>query len=441
MRFAAAIAVAASVAMVSFLAPARAEAQHPVAWGAFTPGAPESRSTMEAFNDRVGRRAVIWHTYKNFDGDPFPYITVGTATEAGAVPLITWEPWNRNLRAIARGDEDGYLRGAARSAKGFGKPILLRFAHEMNGDWYPWGLGVNGNSAGDYVAAWRHVVNVFRHEGADNVRFVWAPNVGSFDSLYPGDEWVDFLGLDGYNWGLKYNNWESFDEVFDSSYRAIVRLSHKPIIITEFASDELGGDKAAWVRHAFSPGVMDKYPQIRALVWFDENKETDWRVNSSAATLSAFQGALNQSLFGLDANGLLSLADAGGPPPADPPAATPPPAPADHASAAGARMRCAVRPRRVMRMRMWTIDVPIHCSRSSSDGCFGWVKVKQAGSGRRLGLAEVELWPGRRKAVRIGLPGWGRPSLAHHSRLAARVAMRTDGRCSAARARHVRLLR
>ena len=445
MRFAATLAAAALSAVLLAALPGAAAAQAPVAWGTFTPGAPENRATMEAFNARVGRRATIWHTYKNFDQEPFPTITVGTPYEVGGMPLITWEPFNRNIRALARGDYDGYIRAGARQAVAFGRPILLRFAHEMNGDWYPWSVGVNGNSGADYIAAYRHVVRVFRNEGATNVKHVWAPNVGSFDNAWPGNDYVDYLGLDGYNWGAKYNNWQSFEQVFDSSYRAITRLSRKPILITEFAANERGGDKAAWVRHALSADVARRYPQIRALIWFDENKEADWRVNSSDSTLSAFRSALRSSLFDIDGNGLLAAV---GDVPA-PPATSPPPPPADHPPAADpdpdplgtSTLRCGVFPRGTLRMsRQWTINVPIRCDRASDAGCYGLVKVKHVGSRRTLGTARVELWAGRRTPVRIGLPGWARTSLGRRTSVATRVSLRASG-CRAGAARRVTVRR
>jgi hypothetical protein len=445
-RLAAPLATALVLAIALLALPSGASAQQSIAWGAFTPGAPENRATMEALNARVGRRAAIWQTYKNFDQDPFPYVTVGTAHEAGGVPFITWEPWNRNLRAISRGDHDGYLRKSARQARDFGKPILLRFAHEQNGGWYPWGLGQNGNTPGDHIAALRHVISIFRAEGAHNVKHVWSPNVGSFNSFWPGDEWVDYLGLDGYNFGSMYNDWRSFDEVFGSSYREIVRLSRKPLIITEFSSNERGGDKAAWVRHTFSANVARRYPRIRAYVWFDENKEADgeadWRVNSSPATLDAFRAVLRQSFYDLDANGLLGLSGAsiGDTAPADPaPPAPDPPAPPPPA---GGQLRCGLYPRPALRVsRLWTINVRIKCDRSAEEGCYGLVKVKDVGSRRTLGAAEVDLWPGRRNPVRIGLPGWARTWLAGRMSLRTRVTMRVSGGCDPAGARRVTLRR
>jgi hypothetical protein len=417
-----------------------AQAQHRVAWGAFTEGAPESRSTIDAFNAKVGRRAEIWHTYKNFTQEPFPYDTVGRSHDAGAVPLITWEPWNRNLRALIRGDYDGYLRTSARQAASFGKPILLRFAHEMNGDWYPWSLGVDGNSASDYINAYRHVVRIFRSENANNVKHVWAPNTGTFGSLFPGNDYIDFLGLDGYNWGAKFNTWESFEQVFDSSYRSITKLSRKPLLITEFGANQHGGDKPAWIRHGLSRSVLERYPQIRALIIFDKYyDDADWRVSSSDASESALRSALNDSVFDLSWEALLGLS--GGDAPAPP--ADPAPQPDPPADPLGTRaQRCGVFPRSRLRISsMWTINVPIRCKGASGCAGLGLVKVKHVGSRRTLGTAEVELWQNRGTPVRIGLPGWARSGLVARRSLAARISIRVGSGCRGGSTKRVTLRR
>jgi Glycosyl hydrolase family 26 len=433
-RFAALLTAALVTALIAVCLPATAAARAPIAWGTFTPGAPESRQTIEDFNSMLGRRAVIWHTYKNFDEDPFPYVTVGTAWDSGAVPLLTWEPWGKDLRAMARGEYDDYLHSAARSGASFGRPVLLLPGHEMNATWYPWGVGTNGNTSGDYKRAYRHIVRIFRQEHASNIKFVWAPNVGKFDSMYPGDDYVDFVALDGYNWGAKYGNWESFSDVFDSSYRDIVRLSHRPLFINEFGANELGGDKAAWIRDAFSHRVLDRYPRIRGLVWFDLNKEVDWRVNSSGGTLDAFRSMIQHSLFNLDAESFVRLADrrASTPPPADPP----PVGDASH------KMHCGVRARTTLWVSdSWDVNVPLRCDRAANHWCSGWVKIREANSRRKLGVADVDLWPGRRRSVRIGVPGWARTSLAPRRHLAVRIRMHADSGCATEPVRHVTLNR
>jgi endoglucanase len=229
----------------------------------------------------------------------------------------------RVLEGIIDGLYDTYLTSWAEGMRNFGKPVLLRFGHEMNGDWYPWsgvkngGGTMNGYGSPDlpdgperYVGAYRYIHDHFIKNGVDNVLWVWCVNapfevmersLGSWNNAaayYPGDDYVDWLYFDGYNWGSsafgqQFNaKWTSFDEIFGSSYAELQAInSEKPIIIGEFASTEEGGDKAAWVKEAFSV-IRNKYPQIRAIIWFHIDKETDWRINSSKASLKAYREAV-----------------------------------------------------------------------------------------------------------------------------------------------------
>jgi beta-mannanase len=235
------------------------------------------------------------------------------------LPMITWlprlgsgDPIHQPSYApalIAAGAYDSFIARAAREAAAYARPLLLRFAHEMNGPWSPWGAWVDGNRPEDYVAMWQHVVAIFRAEGATNVRWVWSPNVYtpgaalngssamSFQPFYPGDDWVDFAALDGYNWGaLNASGWRSFAGIFGGSYDALTGLSHRPVIIAETASTELGGDKAAWIDE-IPTTLRSQMPRVRALIWFDREKETDWRVASSRASAAAFRALARNPFF------------------------------------------------------------------------------------------------------------------------------------------------
>ena len=167
-----------------------------------------------------------------------------------------------------------------------------------------WGPGRNGNSASEYIAAWRHVVHIFRSRGVKNVSWVWSPNVDCsgkcpFNRFYPGDSYVDWVALDGYNYASVLGMpWESFAEVFSSSYSEMLAVSHKPFMVAETASTEVGGDKAAWIRQAFLVDLPSRFPQIRAAIWFDVDLETDWRVDSSPASLAAFRDVVASPLYG-----------------------------------------------------------------------------------------------------------------------------------------------
>ncbi len=219
----------------------------------------------------------------------------------GSVLMITWEPWEYTTVDINNGKADSYLNRMAQDIKSYGKEIWLRPLHEANGDWYPWAIGhknkVNTNET--YKAAFRHVVDIFRNNGVSNVKWVHnvnCSNVGegtSFLGFYPGDNYVDYTSIDGYNWGTTQSwgsVWQTFDQIFLQSYNAIKTIN-KPIILAEFASTEIGGDKAKWVTESFNT-IRTSYDKIFAAVWFSENKETDWRINSSAATLEAFKKAI-----------------------------------------------------------------------------------------------------------------------------------------------------
>jgi beta-mannanase len=290
----------------------------PVVLGATTTGITEDTgAALEAFAARSGVTPKIAMYYQDWnEGWSTALLNprfVAPIVARGAMPMITWEPFldsgeptnqpQYSPARIAAGDFDPYIRRAAREAAAYGQPFLLRFAHEMNGTWYQWGA-IPGNSPEAFVAMWRHVVSIFREEGALNVRWVWAPNVYSpgsaarpFAPYYPGDEWVDYVALDGYNWGTAGpSGWKSFAQVFGPSYAALTALTSKPMMISETASSSSGGDKAAWIREILTV-LPTQMPRVRALVWFDREKETDWQIDSDPASALAFRELAASRLF------------------------------------------------------------------------------------------------------------------------------------------------
>jgi beta-mannanase len=238
----------------------------------------------------------------------FPSTDCNLIDSYGGVPQIVWEPWlssSNTLDAISGGAYDTYINNFAQAAKAWNKLIYLRFGHEMNGNWYPWDGTHNGGSAGPakYIAAWRHIRAIFTNAGATNVKFVWSANHincptdawNDAVNYYPGAAYVDWIGLDGYNWGT--GNWQSFSQIFSSYYTTFSSYG-KPIMISEFActTDEAGSTKAVWLTDAFT-NIRNNYPQIRMFNWFNVNKERDWRIDSSAGSQTAFQNALNNAYF------------------------------------------------------------------------------------------------------------------------------------------------
>jgi mannan endo-1,4-beta-mannosidase len=258
-----------------------------------------NRQVYPLGNGRVG--AVDF--YQTWEENPaFPFSTMRAVTSRGATPVITWSSCVQGRSnpacvdaAVAGGSYDDYLRQYAHAAAQYGKPFYLRFDHEMNGYWYPWHPGSNGNTVQSFIAMWRHVHTIFTQEGATNARWAWCPNVvdgaDNFKSMYPGDAYVDDACLDGYNWGPIFNpgSWTSFTAEFARSYALMTALTNKPIIIGETASVDFGGDKAAWIALAFKD-IPRVFPHIVAVIWFDAVEiRADWRVNSSSAALTAFQ--------------------------------------------------------------------------------------------------------------------------------------------------------
>lgn len=297
---------AAATAAILALAAAPAAAQASIQLGVYTQGAPAEAGALSEYAAMVGRQPDIVMWYRDF-GQPLMYSDeIENLGATGQTPLITWEPYEQSLDSISSGSYDKYLHEAAAIAKSWGKPLMIRFAHEMNGNWYPWGASSTTSTANSssYVSAYRHVVDVFRGDGVQNVKWVWSPNVQEgakyqMAPYFPGDEYVDYVGLDGYNWGTNNGEtWQTFEQVFSNSYAIATQLTNDPVIVTETSSSESGGSKAEWIRTSFMQTIPQKFPRISAVVWFDKAKEDDWRINSSQASLEAYRAVVNCSIYG-----------------------------------------------------------------------------------------------------------------------------------------------
>jgi hypothetical protein len=276
-------------------------------FGVTVPGLPDDVAGVDQVAAAVGAppRIVMWYAAWHDDGD-FPADAARRSAAAGAVPQVTWEPWDPAagpdqqtypLSRIAAGDFDDYVSRWADQVTTYAAPVMLRFAHEMNTGTYPWGEVDGRNDDGSYVAAWRHVHEIFDRAGADNVTWVWSPNVpfpGSTDlaAVFPGDDYVDAVALDGYNWSSLHpdTGWQSFEEVFGAGLDDLDDLTDRPRLIGEVASAEEGGDKAAWVAGMFA--YLRDHSEVCGFTWFDIAKETDWRIDSTPASLEAFRTGL-----------------------------------------------------------------------------------------------------------------------------------------------------
>lgn len=245
---------------------------------------------------KLGRTPAIHLTYYRWDAD-----WTGTVTQAdlaaGRIPLVNWEPHNIDFAKIIDGSLDATILARAKGSKALGKKFFLDFAAEMNGD-EAW----SGNNASLYVLAYRHIHDLFVAAGATNVVWAWCPNVtdtagGNRTTMdyYPGDTYVDWTGVDGYNWGTKNGGWQTFQEVFRNIY-PLLAAKKKPILIGEMSSAQSGGDKARWI-DGIIPTLRASFPLIKGLVWFDINKEADWRISSSPESEASFIRMANDPYF------------------------------------------------------------------------------------------------------------------------------------------------
>ena len=227
--------------------------------------------------------------------------------------LLTWEPWKIpppesrpeqqpefSLQQILSGRYDTYIRDVARTLAALPVTVYLRPLHEMNGNWYPWCGTVNGNSPAEFIQTWHYLRDIFLAEQATNIVWVWSPYVFSYpavpenqlDAYFPGEDALDLIGLDGYNWGndAEWGRWQSFNELFAEAYGTVTKLCANRIMICETASAVTGGDKAVWVKEMLEQLNSD-FCRVETLVWFDIDKECDWRIDSSEDVLQLFRNS------------------------------------------------------------------------------------------------------------------------------------------------------
>ncbi len=284
--------------------------------GLYLPELPHALSSVELWEDNLGWPVELLSIYQAWQSPYRGFYSreLHEIHRTGRVAIITWEPWELpipgkpphdqarfSLKRILAGDYDEYIWTWAKASKSLALPYFLRLMHEMNGNWYPWCGTVNGNQPDEYVETWRYLHGIFQAAGATQVSWVWCPYTVSFPEChknsiscyYPGDAYVDWIALDGYNWGdtQSGSRWQTFEELFSAGYENVTRLTDKPLLIAEIASAETGGNKSLWIRSAFE-ALTRSFARVEGLVWFNIKKECDWRINSSAGALLAFREGL-----------------------------------------------------------------------------------------------------------------------------------------------------
>jgi beta-mannanase len=292
-----------------------AEMASPVSFRGFgvsSDGADGGVATARQLVATLDRKMTVVNFYDAWAwGHDFPTDRVAAIAALPAVPEITWEPWDPragidqptySLAKIAGGAFDDYITTFARGAARYGHPLYLRFAHEMNGTWYPWAVGVGG-TASEYIAAFRHVHDLFERAGATQVRFIYSPNVvlhndsWRLTESYPGKAYVDVIGVDGYNFGNDARcggRWQTPQEVFGNTLQVIANLSSpRPVWITETGTANTGGDPSAWVLDLFTYLAST---QVTTVVWFnfDLGNCRNWQLTGRPGLLAAAKRGLAQ---------------------------------------------------------------------------------------------------------------------------------------------------
>jgi mannan endo-1,4-beta-mannosidase len=258
--------------------------------GVFERGAPQSYAGIMAFTKTTGVSPRVVSYYSGWS-ESFQAGFAADAVRHGALPLVQIDPTNISLAAIAAGQYDGYLRSYADAVRSFGHKVILGFGHEMNGNWYSWGY--KHTPAAVFVAAWQHIVDVFRRQGAHNVIWMWTVNIihpgGSGEianpaQWWPGSAYVTWIGMDGYYYKPSW----TFAPMFGPTIKIVRALSRVPIPIL---ISETGAPAA------YQPvKIADLFAGIRAygllgFVWFDANHVMDWSLSSPAAIAAFRRGA------------------------------------------------------------------------------------------------------------------------------------------------------
>lgn len=274
--------------------------------GVFGENLPYSNSEYSEYVESAGEAPNVINFFSKWD-ESFRADGAETARERGAIPMITWESWVTgsakndpaySLANIVAGGYDDYIRQYAKDVASYDKLIMLRLNHEMNGDWYPWGAGVNGNTAEQYRNVWTHIHDIFAEEGATNVAWVWSVNIirsipdekVSLEELYPGDEYVDYIGVDGYSIDAS-----SVSEVYQPTLDVIRGFSDRSVLLSEVGAKASSG-KTEFISELFDFVADDA--AIAGFVWFQATKaeggKANWIFDDTAENTSAYKNGLDK---------------------------------------------------------------------------------------------------------------------------------------------------
>ena len=224
----------------------------------------------------------------------------------GTVPMINWQPFNGDetqsdshfrYERINAGRYDEYIKQFARDAKAWGHTVILRFAHEMSGPWFPWGVGRFDNTSTNFKQAWRRTYHLVHDViGATNVKFLWAPSTPchscvDYSKIYPGDRYVQYVGFSSFNWSSRNKPWRSMASLYETPIKALHKVApHKRIIVAETGSSPHGGSKADWIKDGYA-SIYNHQSKVVAIVYFSMKvlDHPDWRLTKPSSALSAYR--------------------------------------------------------------------------------------------------------------------------------------------------------
>ena len=263
--------------------------------GAFEPGSPPGYAAVTGFGQMAGRPPNLLGYYSGW-AQPFDVAFAQTIRKHGVIPFVQIGPTHASIAAIAAGTYDEYLRAYADRVRDFGHAVVIGFGHEMNAPWYSWGYGHTPPAT--FVAAWRHIVTLFRGQGAENVTWLWTiqadePGTGPVASWWPGARYVTWVGIDGYY----YRHSDTFATVFGKTITQVRSFTGKPVLLSETAVGPEAGQFAK-IQDLFHG--MAKYKTL-GLVWFDKPQHgglyhQDWRIEDNVQAEISFRLGVRDEL-------------------------------------------------------------------------------------------------------------------------------------------------
>lgn len=314
-----------------------------VYWGAWMDGdvytqpgeenwgdAPWSAPTWNEFQNHAGKAASIVHFgqpapwNQKFSPEALEYTAAGSISPfrpGGAIPLMDMDADGVSLATLNSGAKDAAFKEWAQAVAAYEKPFFFRWEWEMN-------LPGRESAANPelFKAVWRRIHDIAENAGAKNITWVWCPNISftgtaSLKSLYPGNSYVDWTCMDGYNHGLMVdgNGWVTFESLFGNTYKELTATEfeghEKPVMIGETASTELGGSKGEWIADALGTYIPKSFQKVKAVLWFNWNiiekvngtpVQRDWQIESSPAATAAFANAISSPYYAANTFGSLT---------------------------------------------------------------------------------------------------------------------------------------